>query len=364
MFYYENKHGSRVFFDDLGPPWPKHPCTDNSSRRIPALPKSDKLPTRRPLGLMQELVTNANIVGVLRGKIFGRRVPSDWTLLIINSVERRGEENIAVAEYLDSLKGEIVQFTCFSSDPVFLPGNFISQKGKEFSFLNPEWLVPIQFISGSRIARPKEEVRLSGKLVPRTPVAKAKIDRSPASIGPRDRQSIALKKSDRRHYQSTKVSKEVFCAGLLPVVKRLAREGIRKPRDVAKRLNREKVTTACGASWTPNLAHALLAYLFESQTEKAKPTSPQSLKGRHKESKGSASKKGDSAYPTAGETLSGENPLPIPKSSSVVSKAGRLVKTRPRKTETSTVKQSFSHGRTKLVTVEKRRSLGVPRTRG
>ena len=104
VFYYENKHGSRVFFDDLGPPWPKHPCTDNSIRRIPALQKSDKLPTRRTLGLMQELVTNANIVGVLRGKIFGRRVPSDWTLLIINSVERRDEENIVVAEYLDSLK--------------------------------------------------------------------------------------------------------------------------------------------------------------------------------------------------------------------------------------------------------------------
>lgn len=27
VFYYQNKHGSRVFFDDVGPPWPKHPCT-------------------------------------------------------------------------------------------------------------------------------------------------------------------------------------------------------------------------------------------------------------------------------------------------------------------------------------------------
>jgi len=29
VFYYENPAGSKVFFDDLGPPWPKHPCTDN-----------------------------------------------------------------------------------------------------------------------------------------------------------------------------------------------------------------------------------------------------------------------------------------------------------------------------------------------
>lgn len=29
VFFYQNESGSRVFFDDLGPPWPKHPCTDN-----------------------------------------------------------------------------------------------------------------------------------------------------------------------------------------------------------------------------------------------------------------------------------------------------------------------------------------------
>lgn len=28
VFFYSNEFGSRVFFDDLGPPWPKHPCTD------------------------------------------------------------------------------------------------------------------------------------------------------------------------------------------------------------------------------------------------------------------------------------------------------------------------------------------------
>lgn len=27
VFFYQNANGSRVFFDELGPPWPKHPCT-------------------------------------------------------------------------------------------------------------------------------------------------------------------------------------------------------------------------------------------------------------------------------------------------------------------------------------------------
>ncbi len=46
VFFYQSPHGGRVFFDDLGWPWPKHPCTDNpkSQRskvkpRIPSLGK-------------------------------------------------------------------------------------------------------------------------------------------------------------------------------------------------------------------------------------------------------------------------------------------------------------------------------------
>lgn len=36
VFYYESPYGGRVFFDALGPPWPKHPCTDNGVSRTPA----------------------------------------------------------------------------------------------------------------------------------------------------------------------------------------------------------------------------------------------------------------------------------------------------------------------------------------
>jgi hypothetical protein len=33
VYYYQSPHGGRVFFDELGPPWPKHPCTDKCIRR-------------------------------------------------------------------------------------------------------------------------------------------------------------------------------------------------------------------------------------------------------------------------------------------------------------------------------------------
>lgn len=40
VYFYQSPYGGRVFFDDLGPPWPKHPCTDNGSpprARVPAV---------------------------------------------------------------------------------------------------------------------------------------------------------------------------------------------------------------------------------------------------------------------------------------------------------------------------------------
>lgn len=38
VFYYQSRYGGRVFFDDLGWPWPKHPCTDNSNRPLKSPP--------------------------------------------------------------------------------------------------------------------------------------------------------------------------------------------------------------------------------------------------------------------------------------------------------------------------------------
>lgn len=34
VHFYQSPDGGRVFFDALGPPWPKHPCTDDLSKRI------------------------------------------------------------------------------------------------------------------------------------------------------------------------------------------------------------------------------------------------------------------------------------------------------------------------------------------
>lgn len=36
VFFYRSPSNGRVFFDELGPPWPKHPCTTSPNKSIPA----------------------------------------------------------------------------------------------------------------------------------------------------------------------------------------------------------------------------------------------------------------------------------------------------------------------------------------
>lgn len=72
VYFYQSPFGGRVFFDELGPPWPKHPCTDNGSSagvsrrehnfvfglgsvRAPKTPPLHRLDVWRPL-LAEELV--------------------------------------------------------------------------------------------------------------------------------------------------------------------------------------------------------------------------------------------------------------------------------------------------------------------
>ena len=49
VFLYQSEHGGRVFFDELGPPWPKHPCTDGARavQSTASVATDQSLPTRR-----------------------------------------------------------------------------------------------------------------------------------------------------------------------------------------------------------------------------------------------------------------------------------------------------------------------------
>ena len=72
VFFYVSPFGGRVFFDELGPPWPKHPCTDNPRRSVTL---------RTPLEIKRAPAPN------------WQWKRDDWTLL--RNIDLRQEEGVA-----------------------------------------------------------------------------------------------------------------------------------------------------------------------------------------------------------------------------------------------------------------------------
>lgn len=53
VYFYQSPYGGRVFFDDVGWPWPKHPCTDRKAAQTRPVHKT-KIATIRGISLRNE----------------------------------------------------------------------------------------------------------------------------------------------------------------------------------------------------------------------------------------------------------------------------------------------------------------------
>ncbi|MGR9134766.1 hypothetical protein [Rhizobium leguminosarum] len=269
VFFYANAAGSRVYFDDLGPPWPKHPCTDNPRRSILSNAGQTDRPTRRSKGEVKELLSAASTAGLSRVRTFGQRHDGEWTLVVILAVDRHGQENQVECEFLDSETHEAFRFTCHSEAPLFEVGQFISVNGSQISCIDPESLRPVVFAAGSWVkpahAQSAEKLALAPLPNPK-PANKSK----QAKLIRKEQKNINGSKHDMSeaemmHFNSKKVTIADLFGKLEPVVKAYAREGTRKPRDVAVRLNANGYKTASGSKWTPRLAHFLLGLMFNDK---------------------------------------------------------------------------------------------------
>lgn len=80
VFFYQSPTGGRVFFDELGPPWPKHPCTDQgfaTPRRIMAATARRALPAWIAEGWTPVILQNSCMTGqwhVVPVEVLARRV--------------------------------------------------------------------------------------------------------------------------------------------------------------------------------------------------------------------------------------------------------------------------------------------------
>jgi hypothetical protein len=141
VYYYQNEHGSRVFFDELGWPWPKHPCTDNA-RTAPRLPNSRGVffePRKR--GIVAELMDAAAIAEFDPNANFRNKYGhSPFDLVRVSELNRSGFRNFIKAESLSPALDEPVYLSFDSAKMIPSLGDYFSFNGTEVSFLNPETL--------------------------------------------------------------------------------------------------------------------------------------------------------------------------------------------------------------------------------
>ena len=144
VFYYQNAAGSRVFFDELSPPWSKHPCTDTSPRRSFRAPSSP--PARRPRGLMLELLEAAQTVSDADLDTADDDPTEDtWVLAEIVSLTRTGWQITVLSEFIGSSDQRRASFEFDSASEVLKPGDIISVSDREISIFDLSAMKPSRY---------------------------------------------------------------------------------------------------------------------------------------------------------------------------------------------------------------------------
>ena len=268
VFFYANAAGSRVYFDDLGPPWPKHPCTNNPTKRIREHPAFIGLPVRRAPGITQELLDAARTAGSFHSSpAKGGR----WHLIVVVAVERRGMSNRLLTEHLATDDGQRVWISCVSDDPIFESGDLLSRQGKHFSFFHKTEMSPAGFALGGPVAIEAVEEPEEKPPPPKASIPKLKL--APVSSIPvKPARTYDMTKKEMAHFHAKQRTVHQLCDDLLPTVRAYAKDGFRKPRQVAEMLNRDGYRTVLGAKWTPRLTHFLLGLMFLPEQKQAGPS--------------------------------------------------------------------------------------------
>ena len=267
VFFYANAFGSRVYFDELGPPWPKHPCTDNPRPTRPIIHPDWTPITTRKKGQIREIIDCANQSGLFRRKEFGVRNADEWTLLVVEEVKRSGELEEIRAAFIDTLETRSIRLSCFTAEPTFEPGDLLSMKGGEFAFFDRRTMQSCRFRDGKRLTAdemqgssaphstaagpsplPQQQTRPNLVLPAFNPLIFHRKDMSR-----KEDQHIPAKIKNNRQYRKLWAEK----------IMRMATEGARTPEHFAVRLNALGSRTAKGEEWTPKLARYFVSYVID-----------------------------------------------------------------------------------------------------
>lgn len=135
VFFVQCGNGGRVFFDELGPPWPKHPCTDNGEvpRKANQLASIRKAPQWREelwTPFLVDGIAKRHDVSEVSGYVNGIRVnlflPLTWKHLdalfqirvprcvMLNSISSPDEYPISILVLTDNVR--VVETNGFTSE--------------------------------------------------------------------------------------------------------------------------------------------------------------------------------------------------------------------------------------------------------
>jgi len=139
VYYYQNDAGSKVFFDEIGWPWPKHPCTDNVTKvqLLSAVPRARK--TEDVLEIVKAARQLDFDPAVKFRFSFG---DSPWDLLSVKSIRRCGFENRIEGHSISPLLDKPVYLAFVSAKIIPTLGDLFGFNGESVSVLDVDSLQP------------------------------------------------------------------------------------------------------------------------------------------------------------------------------------------------------------------------------
>ena len=120
VYFYANEFGSRVYFDEIGPPWPKHPCTDNAMQSTGTSPKSSRTsPTLYSPAVGRQKVASWPPDTTLKAFIVLQQVRQDKSATLIHLQQLYTKSKVEVWETPANVSLEVGQL-------VFVDGGSLS----------------------------------------------------------------------------------------------------------------------------------------------------------------------------------------------------------------------------------------------
>lgn len=243
VYFYSNEHGSRVFFDELGKPWAKHPCTDNGR---PVSGSVRARPSSRPVAEIKEILGAEQKIDQRILPVGRQARKKSWKLAVVVEVHFADFLMDVQVEDLSSENHQKHRFFIYCDQPLLSEGDLVSRRGETFSFLHPLSLEDIDVANGDRIM---DFEALEKDLDP--------------SVIPNE--VSELMPSERRHFGLGSGGTANMSGTLRSVLEDFARKGIVGPKLVSHYLNETGRVTADGSHWTPRLAFFLIALSGVSQ---------------------------------------------------------------------------------------------------